>query len=399
MLYFCKTIFLFMSSKAKFTDISLFQANDSVDNIFRPSVEVPREVKLKVKRPTLNLLDEERVESGASADTAGFSQTLPQETSDNNPAQPEDQNLQAEAWADTLDRTLINQWVESGFDKELWVSPSDNDEKSLESLQKKTSGETAISEEMEKQEEKETPKPGQKAVETIEEIEISDPSLVSEKRHEKTLQSQDWFLGVIVVLVAITGIVRYKWQKYMNDVFNAVLFSNIAGKLKNSTSRSDKTASFWMGFLFYSSFSVFLFETMRLSDRTFLGLSEWKLLLSIMGFLVVVFTLKLVVYRFVGWLFDVRKPIIEYLYQSSVMSKAFGIILMPLIVVFPFMEPQAREWIPKVGFTVFILLYLLQIGRGIGANLRNTLSGYYIILYLCALEILPLSILYKVLFY
>ncbi|MFW5754472.1 MAG: DUF4271 domain-containing protein [Marinilabiliaceae bacterium] len=32
-------------------------------------------------------------------------------------------------------------------------------------------------------------------------------------------------------------------------------------------------------------------------------------------------------------------------------------------------------------------------------NLRGALSGYYIILYLCALEILPLLVLYRILFH
>ncbi|MFW6389242.1 MAG: DUF4271 domain-containing protein, partial [Marinilabiliaceae bacterium] len=85
--------------------------------------------------------------------------------------------------------------------------------------------------------------------------------------------------------------------------------------------------------------------------------------------------------------------------HSYLMARAFGVMLMPLVALFPFLEPEIRQWVPKIGLGLFILLYVMLIGRGMRLNLRGALSGYYIILYLCALEILPLSVLYRILFH
>ncbi len=394
-----------MSTGTNLLHNSFTQNSDSAINSFRPSVEVPREIKINVQRPAVKILDLEQ------SDTA--SRTIPQETTSQQNLQltepsESDELLVEELMAihDFSEQFLIHDWQASGFHGQLWLSvrndsicPLPQDYFNGESIgvsgfdPSQTSTEDSLSTA------KESVVIGHKTVEKIEGIEISDPSLVSTKNYDRPLLGQGWFLVTIIALVSLTGLVRLKWQKYLSDVFSAVAFSKMAGRMSETSNGNNKFASFWLGFLFYSNFSLLLFEHMRIAERSFLGLEGWKLLLTLFGFLVIIFSLKVITYRFVGWVFRVRESTFEYLSQSSAMSKAFGVILLPLVVIFPFLEPEARPWVPKIGLAVFIILYVIQIGRGFAANLKNALSGYYIILYLCALEILPLSILYKVLFY
>ncbi|WP_462319183.1 DUF4271 domain-containing protein [Marinilabilia sp.] len=389
-----------MSNKAHPEDTELFQNQDTTRQVLPTPVDVPQKIEIKVKRPTIKQqleVPDDTVPPRQATRVEQPRKVAAQKVIEEPAQQEPDPSL-----PDTLDHVLIADWTNSGFQKSLWTSVAndstcrissayfeiprdDADAKSALTQTKDPGSDTIVI--------------GGKAVDQVEEIEIEDPDLVTEASYQSTLLSQDWFLFVLVGLVAIIGFVRFRWQKYLSDVFSAVVFSNVANKLQSDTSGNKRLASFWLGFLFYANFSLLLFETMRFSERTFFNLEGWRLLMALIGFLFVIFTLKFVVYKFVGWVFRVQESTGEYLFQSSVMSKAFGVILMPLVIIFPFLEPEARIWIPRIGLSVFILLYVIQIGRGIGANLRNTLSGYYIILYLCALEILPLSILYKVLFY
>ena len=239
-----------------------------------------------------------------------------------------------------------------------------------------------------------------KGMKTFEEIEISDPSLTTHQTFDHPLLQQDWFLVVVVALVGLTGLIRFRWPRYLSDVFSVVLFPNVANKLQATHYKGLRRApSIWLGFLFYGTFSVFLFEGMYVNQNSLLGLEGWKLLMVVFVFVVVAFTARSWAYRFVGWVFRVGKPISEYLFHSYLMARAFGVMLVPLVGLFPFLQPELRVWVPKIGIGLFIVLYVLLIGRGIRLNLRSALSGYYIILYLCALEILPLSVLYYVLFH
>jgi hypothetical protein len=397
-----------MSTKEIPENELLLQDADSTAIILQPVIDVPEKIELKVERPSIQRL---QVEDTVEQEHAR--QVAPSVAREAEVLEMETEDLSEDLYEgpDTLDFVLISQWQSSGFSSALWTSeqndsvcflPADYYSGASEATDSGPGGQIVSNirgkGDLNKSK-TDSLDLAEKAVESIETVEIPDPEPMSGQWNLKPLLGQDWFLVVIIGLVTLTGFLRFKWHKYLSDVFSAVLFTNVAGKLQNTTGGSQKTASFWLEFLFYTNFALLFFEFLRLSERTFFYLTDWKLLLTLLGFLVVIFTLKFIVYRFVGWVFGVQASTKEYLFQSSVMSKAFGLILLPLVVVFPFLEPEARHWIPRIGFSVFILLYVIQIGRGIGANFRNALSGYYIFLYLCALEILPLSILYKVLFY
>ena len=240
---------------------------------------------------------------------------------------------------------------------------------------------------------------GKKTVRWVENIVVDKPETPRTMDAVKPVLQQEWFLSILILSVAITGLLRLKWSKYLGWVFNAVLFSGMATTLKGQRTGVSKAVPVWLGFLFYLNASLFVFEVLIVHDRTLLGFGGWQLLVTIMGFLLVLFTGKMVTYKFVGWVFGVGEAVRGYLFQSTLMSKAYALVLLPVVVLFPFANDVLQQWLYGSGVGVFILLYLIQIGRGIVINLRDTVSGYYIILYLCGLEILPLSILYRVLFY
>jgi hypothetical protein len=388
-----------MSTKADFTYLVALQEQDSTRNILRPAVNVPKKIEIKVERPAIKPLN-----------TVADSLMKKRKTSIQRPARKAiTQNVKTEpsidpSLPDTLDHVLIADWEISGYSKTLWTSQSKDSVSLLPTAYYRDSitGQKQIASgmrEMPGKEKYDSIIIAQKSVEVAEEIEIDNTNLVMPQRYERPLLSQNWFLVVIIFQVALTGFIRFKWPKYLSDIFNAILFPNMGNKMQNTIGRREKVASFWLGFLFYANFSLLIFETMRISQRTLFNLTGWQLLVILFVFLIVIISLKFVVYHFAGWIFRLKEPTSEYLFQSSLMSKAFGVIILPLVVLFPFLSTESRIWVPRIGLTVFVLLYLIQIGRGIVTNLRNTLSVYYIILYLCALEILPLSILYKVLFY
>jgi hypothetical protein len=382
-----------------------FQKEDSTAKLLQPSIDVPERIELKVEPPAIQLLQEEEPSAPKQEEQAVQQKASVLDASADDPV-PE--NLYT--GPDSLDAILLTDWQASGFQGDLWVSER-NDSISLlpldyfqypggaKDVEVDDHANYQKKDEVGIQSVSDSSNIAQKALKKLETAEIQDPIPVNVHHREVPLLGQNWFLILLVALVALTGLIRFKWHKYLSDVFSAVFFKNIAGKLQSANSGGRAVASFWLEFLFYANFALLFFESLRLSGRTFFDLSGWRLLIPLFGFLIVIFTLKFIVYRFIGWVFRVQEATSRYLFQSSVMSKAFGLVLMPLVVLFPFLEPEARHWIPSIGFSVFVLMYVVQVGRGIVANLRGGLSGYYIFLYLCALEILPLSILIKVLFY
>jgi hypothetical protein len=85
----------------------------------------------------------------------------------------------------------------------------------------------------------------------------------------------------------------------------------------------------------------------------------------------------------------------EYLRNIFLFNKIFGLIVFPLLVAHPFIDIKFRFIFIYAGIIIFVLLFILRIFRGIVISVKNKFSIFYIILYLCTLEILPVLIFYK----
>jgi hypothetical protein len=207
----------------------------------------------------------------------------------------------------------------------------------------------------------------------------------------------DWLFGLLVLSVVLLGWLRLRASRYITDLLHAILYPAFTEKLsRNNISNSQP--SFLLYLLFYFNSSLFIYEVTTIFNQSFLGLQGIAILPGAFGFLFVIMTLKALIYRLSGKIFNTSNAVNTYLTQSSAMSKAFSIFLTPFILLIPFTEGTILIILIKTVLTIFIFLYLTQTIRGIRNNFVSLLSGYYIILYLCALEIVPLSLLYKVLF-
>jgi len=221
--------------------------------------------------------------------------------------------------------------------------------------------------------------------------------LLTNEYVEKPQLQQDWFIGLIATMILITGLVRMNWYRYLKDVMLTIFFPSFTSKLSRSNV-SNFLPSFILGALFYFNSTIFTYQILTHYHRPIAGINGPLMLPVILSFLFILFTAKIITYRIVGKIFDTSNSITHYLSSASASSKAFGVLVLPIIVFLPFTEPNIQEILIKTGIGLFTTLYLIQLGHGIRTNFSNLLSAYYIILYLCALEILPLAILYKVLF-
>lgn len=85
----------------------------------------------------------------------------------------------------------------------------------------------------------------------------------------------------------------------------------------------------------------------------------------------------------------------EYRANTILILVISALILAPLSLGASLSIGSVSDWIWKVGLVLFGVLYLLRLWRGSISALQQGVQFYYIILYLCALEILPLLLVVK----
>src|SRR5690554_2198536 len=217
------------------------------------------------------------------------------------------------------------------------------------------------------------------------------------QRVDKHELQADWMIGLLALSVLLGGLIRMNWYRYLKEVFLSLLYPSFSEKIEGNNA-SNALPSFLMNVLFYATSSIFIYQILVLFERPFAGMEGPIQLPMMAGFILVLLTAKSLVYHLVALIFDVRPATRRYLTYAGVANKAFGVLLLPLIVLIPFVDDFLQIYLIKGGIGLFSALYLLQLSHSIRTNFRSLVSGYYIILYLCSLEILPLALLFKVLF-
>jgi hypothetical protein len=107
------------------------------------------------------------------------------------------------------------------------------------------------------------------------------------------------------------------------------------------------------------------------------------------------FTTKKVIYYLVGILTESKKEVQEYLFSITVFNRVLGLFLLPVTAIIAFVPFYQPEPLLFTGLGIVMVFYLLSLIRGGKIFLKKHFSIFYLILYLCTLEFLPLLLIYN----
>ena len=209
--------------------------------------------------------------------------------------------------------------------------------------------------------------------------------------------SKDILTALIILSVAIVGITRITNYKYLRELFSSLIFSQHARKMLKEENLRNQKAAFTLNGLFLFNTSLFVYEYIH-HKQISTSLTTPLLLIPIsMGIILAFGLIKNMLYRFSGFVFECTPQITEYIFFTKLHDKIFGLIILPIVLVVPYIEKTSLPLLFNLGIGVYVLLYLMQLFRGLTIILKNVASLFYMFLYLCALEILPLIIMYHIL--
>ena len=108
-----------------------------------------------------------------------------------------------------------------------------------------------------------------------------------------------------------------------------------------------------------------------------------------------VFLSRIVLVNLSGFLFNRTRVFHEYLYNMFIFNKLLGITILPLLLFMVYTTGLVQEifhWLVLVTVSLIVAMRLI---RGAVFSFKKEVLLFYMFLYLCALEIVPLALLYK----
>lgn len=208
-------------------------------------------------------------------------------------------------------------------------------------------------------------------------------------------EPKDELFYLLTGLVFFLAFIKVAFPRYFRNMFSAFFQTSLRLKQTKEQLLQDSLASLLSNLLFIMTVSVYAALVIRYEQWA--SVSFWQLILYGAIVLVAVYLGKYLFLLFSGWVFNSKEPAAGYIFIVFLVNKAIGILLIPFLLLVAFAAKPLAEVALTVSGGVIVVLFLYRYIVSFTA-IRNNLkvNALHFFLYLCAVEVLPLLLLYKV---
>jgi hypothetical protein len=218
--------------------------------------------------------------------------------------------------------------------------------------------------------------------------------LRSEKYEGK---SYDTMFYVLILMLFYFALVKLFFGKYLANLLTLFFRASMRQQQLREQVLQSPFPSLLLNILFVISgglYGAFLLRFYRFGNPD----DFWIYFLYCAVLLAVLYLLKYLLIRMTGWIFNISRTAETYLFVVFMTNKIIAIFLLPFLVLISFSGPVMSE----IAITISIIMTgVFYIYRYLGSfsilHKEIKISGLHFILYLCAFEIAPLLLIYKVL--
>jgi hypothetical protein len=205
----------------------------------------------------------------------------------------------------------------------------------------------------------------------------------------------DWMIGVVLIGAYLYMIVRTKSRSILPEMARFLMFRGITDSVSHDIGSVFTWQSTVLNFISFLIISLFGYCAAAFYEFIPSGIPSFAFMLITLGVVIFGITSRHFICMATGNLSGRSEAFNEYLvnvYQSYRFSSFLIFGLVVLLVYTVFFPPQVYF---ITGLLVLVVFYAFRILRLFLIFMKRDISILYLILYLCALEILPVLILLK----
>jgi len=212
---------------------------------------------------------------------------------------------------------------------------------------------------------------------------------------ERNMQRIDWFLGFFLIITLLFIWMRKFYGKYFTLLANALVSFQISAKLFRERNVLMRRVSTVLDLIYYLVLSIFTFEIITHFNLQTTDLSRFNMFMLLLNIIMLYSLVRMALLRVTGFLFLNQGLFAEYIHSTFVVNKGAGIILFPLVVTAHYFPYPVISAVLLIGVFILGIALIWKSIRAYQIIRRKDIVFFYLILYLCTLEILPLLLGYK----
>ncbi|WP_440434239.1 DUF4271 domain-containing protein [Parafilimonas sp.] len=214
---------------------------------------------------------------------------------------------------------------------------------------------------------------------------------------EKAATNTDEIFYILIFILFFLSLIKAAFPKYFDSLFTL----SFQATFRQTQTREQMAQNFFPAFMLNILFALCggVFITLYAGSEKWSSLPFWELFVYSTGILLLAYSVKYLVISFTGWVFNAKEAATEYRFVVFLVNKLLGILVIPLL----FLIAYSNDRIKSIAITIVLCLVVFSLAvRYIVslARIRKNLSvtAFHFFVYLCAVEIIPLLVIYKVLF-
>ena len=215
-------------------------------------------------------------------------------------------------------------------------------------------------------------------------------------------EQKDFLFYTLLGVILLVAVVKQLFPKYFYNIFRLMFQASFRQKQTREMLMQEKLPSLLMNILFIvvgGLFLALLAKTYKGTSYEWLNTSFWNLVMYSITFLALLYIFKYLVIQFIGWVFNAGEQASTYSFIVFLVNKIIGLALLPLLLLLAF--SSGHIWDVTVTIAGCVVAFLLLFRYIVSLTIiRSTLSIHplHFFIYLCAVELMPMFIIYKVLF-
>ncbi len=211
---------------------------------------------------------------------------------------------------------------------------------------------------------------------------------------ERITPGQDWVLGLILILWMVFASVRVEFPEYLGQIFSSLVNFNAASRLFRQRGYKTMFGAMRLDLIFYLTLPLSVFQIAQYFKVDLSGFPSIVLFAGIFLVINSYFLIKILIHRLVGSIAMLRDQTDELIFNIRLYYRVLGFVLLPITTIHAILAETnfITIWIMAI---LIVLMYLATVIRSIYLGYQKDISIFYLILYLCTLEILPLLLIFK----
>ncbi|MEO5570580.1 MAG: DUF4271 domain-containing protein [Bacteroidia bacterium] len=220
------------------------------------------------------------------------------------------------------------------------------------------------------------------------------PSETNPKPLNKTIP--DWFTIALFITVGYFTWLKIKNSKIVQQLFAAFFNNSVTNQIVRDENILVQKASVLLSLVFYLTAALLLYEVSIYFNWEYklIGKGIVRFIIFVL-FIASAYSFKMVFLKMMSIVFRMDKAVSTYIFNIFLINNIMGMALIPLVMIIAFF-PMATDFFIWMAIGMLLASFIYRLFRGIIIwTSMPRFSLYYLILYLCALEIAPLLIIFK----